>query len=84
VYGGAMDIARDNTGSGLRLIRKFVQKCADTNVLILNAHERFDLSATSCVSKEAVDYNSKISELINGFDFVQVVKVNLNRQHYVR
>ncbi|PNF41874.1 hypothetical protein B7P43_G15717 [Cryptotermes secundus] len=82
MYGGAMDIARDNTASGLRSIRKFVQKCMHTNVLILNAHERFDLLATSCVNKEVVHYNRKMSKLIKCFDYAQVVKVDLQREQF--
>jgi hypothetical protein len=56
VYGGAIDIARENTTSGLRSIRQFIQKCAHTNMLILNAHERFHLLA-SCVNKEVAHFN---------------------------
>jgi hypothetical protein len=61
VYGGAIDIAGDNTASGLRSIRKSVQKCAHTNVLILNAREIYDLLATSCVNKEVAHYNRMMS-----------------------
>jgi hypothetical protein len=45
VYGGALDIARDNTARGFLFIQQFIQKCEHTNVLILNAPVRFDLSA---------------------------------------
>jgi hypothetical protein len=63
VYGGAMDIAKDNTACGLRTIRNFIQKCAHTNVLIVNGRERFDLLA-SCVNKKVAHYNRKMSKLI--------------------
>jgi hypothetical protein len=77
IYGGAMDTAKDNTVSGLRKIRNFIQKCAHTNVLIGNARERFDLLASSCVSKEVVHY-----KLIKSFDYAQVVKVELQRDQF--
>jgi hypothetical protein len=51
-YGGALDIARNNTARGLLSIQQFIHKCAHTNVLILNTPVRFDLSATSCVNKK--------------------------------
>jgi hypothetical protein len=59
VYGGALDVARDNTARGLLLIQQFIQKCAHTNVLILNAPVRFDLSATSCVNKEVFHFKQE-------------------------
>jgi hypothetical protein len=51
-------------------------------VLILNARERCDLLATSCVNKEVVYYNRKMSKLIKFFDCVQVVKDDLQREQY--
>jgi hypothetical protein len=68
IYGSAMDIARDITASGLRPIRQFIQKCAHTNVLILNAHARSDLLASSCVNKEVAHFSRKMSKLIKYFD----------------
>jgi hypothetical protein len=53
VYGGTLDIARDNTTRGLLSIQQFIQKCAHTNVLILNAPVRFDLSATSLLTRKS-------------------------------
>jgi hypothetical protein len=61
VYGGALDVARDNTARWLLSIQQFIQKCAHTNVLILNAPVRFDLSATSCVHKEVFHFNRKMA-----------------------
>jgi hypothetical protein len=83
VYGGAIDIARDNMASGLRSIRKFVQTCAHTNVLILNVRERYDLLATSYVNNEVVYYNRMTSKLIKCFDYAQVVKDDLQREQYM-
>jgi hypothetical protein len=77
-----MDIARDNTASGLRSIRQFIQKCSHTNVLILNAHEGFDLLASSCVNKEVVHFTRKMSKLIRYFVYAQVVKVDLQREQF--
>jgi hypothetical protein len=67
------NVARDNTARGLRSVQQFIQKCAHTNVLILNAPVRFDLSATSYV-------NRKMAKLIKPFDYAQVVNVNLQRE----
>jgi hypothetical protein len=66
-----------------QLIRKCIQKCAHTNVLILNACERCDILTSSCVNKEAVHYNRKMSKLIKCFDYAQMVKVDLQCEHFM-
>jgi hypothetical protein len=82
VYGGALDIARDNTTRGLFSIQQFIKKGAHTNVLILNAPARFDLSASSCVNKEVIQFNRKMLKLIKPFDYAQMVNVNLQREQF--
>jgi hypothetical protein len=83
VYGGALDVARDNTARGLLSIQQFIQKGAHTNVLILNAPVRFDLSATSFVKKKVFHSNRKMAKLIKPFDYAQVVNVNLQREQFM-
>jgi hypothetical protein len=83
VYGGALDIARDNTAKELLSIQQFIQKCGHTNVLILNASVRFDLSALSFVNKEVFNFNRKMITLIKPFDYAQVVNVNLQREQFM-
>lgn len=82
VYGGALDIARDNTTRGLLSTQQFIKQCAHTNVLILNAPVRFDLSASSCVNKEVSHFNRKMLKLIKPFDYAQMVNVNLQREQF--
>jgi hypothetical protein len=51
-------------------------------VLILNAHERSDLLASSCVNKGVVHLNRKMRKLIKYFDYAKVVKVDLQRGQF--
>jgi hypothetical protein len=83
VYGGALDIAGDNTARGLLSIQQFIQKCVHTNVLILNVPVRFDLSASSCVNKEVFHFNRMMIKLIKPCDYAQVVNVNLHREQFM-
>jgi hypothetical protein len=83
VYGGALDIARDNTTRGLLSIQRFIQKCVHTNVLIVNAPVRSDLSASSCVNKEVFHFNRKMMKPIKPFDYAQVVNVNFQREQFM-
>jgi hypothetical protein len=82
VYGGTLDIARDKTTRGLFYIQQFIKKSVHTNVLILNAPARFDLSASSCINKEVIHFNRKMLKLIKPFDYAQMVNVNLQREQF--
>jgi hypothetical protein len=82
VYGGTLDIARDKTTRALFSIQQFIKKSAHTNVLILNAPARFDLSASSCVNKEVIHFKRKMLKLIKPFDYAQMVNVNLQREQF--
>jgi hypothetical protein len=78
-----LDIARDKTTRGLFSIQQFIKKSAHTNVLILNAPARFDLSASSCVKKDVIHFNRKMLKLIKPFDYAQMVNVNRQREQFI-
>ena len=52
VWGGITDKSRNETQKGLCQIRNFVEKHSQTNVLVMNVPNRFDLGAHSCANYE--------------------------------
>jgi hypothetical protein len=82
IYYGALDIARHNTTRGLFSIQQFIKNSEHTNVIILNAPARFDLSASSCVNKEVIHFNRKMLKLIKPLDYAQMVNVNRQREQF--
>jgi hypothetical protein len=71
-----------DTARGLSSIQQLIKNNAHTNILIINAPARFDLSASSCVNKEVIHFNRKIRKLIKPFDYVQMVNVDLQREQF--
>jgi RNase H-fold protein (predicted Holliday junction resolvase) len=67
LYGsGTKDISRNETLKGLCQIRNFV-KHSQTNVLVMNVPNRFDLDAQSCVNYEVKFFNKKLGKHMKSF-----------------
>jgi len=52
VWGGIRDVSRNESQKGLCQIRNFVERHSQTNVLVVNVPNRFDLGTHSCVNYE--------------------------------
>jgi hypothetical protein len=53
---------------GLSSVLQFVKNSKHTNVIIMDAHHRFDLEASSCVNKEVTALNRKLNKIIKLYD----------------
>jgi hypothetical protein len=62
--GGNMDVARNETNSGLKRLTHFLKKTSSTNVIILDIPHYFDLVNSSCVNKETIVYNRKLQKIV--------------------
>jgi hypothetical protein len=62
VWGGVRGISRNESQKGLRQIRKSVLRHSQTNILVVNVPNRFDLEAHSCVNKEVNAFNRKLDK----------------------
>jgi hypothetical protein len=68
VYGGGTkDIGRNETWKGLCQTSSFVSKHSQTNILVINVHNRFDLAAQSCVNYEGKFFNRKLGKHVKSF-----------------
>jgi HKD family nuclease len=52
IWGGSHNIAKNATKKGLEHIVKFVKENSHTNIVIMEAPQRHDLSILSCVNNE--------------------------------
>lgn len=66
VWGGTLDIGRNEYGKALQQIRNFVQNHNQTNMTVMSAPYRHDLDANSCVNKEVTVYNRKLKKTLKG------------------
>jgi hypothetical protein len=68
LYGsGTKDISRNETSKGLCQIRNFAEKHSQTNVLVMNVPNRFDLDAQSCVNYDVKFFNRKLGKHMKSF-----------------
>jgi hypothetical protein len=59
VWGCIRDISRNKSKKVLCQSRNFVEKHDQTNILVVNVPNRFDLEAHSCVNYEVNTFNRK-------------------------
>jgi hypothetical protein len=62
--GGNMDVARNETNSGLKHLTHFLKRTSNTNVIILDDPHHFDLVNSLCLNKEIIAYNRKLQKIV--------------------
>jgi len=67
VWGGIRDISRNESQKGLRQIKNFVERHSQTNVLVVNVPNRFDLEAQSSVNYAVNAFNRKLDKHMKSF-----------------
>jgi hypothetical protein len=72
IWGGAMDIAKNEADRGLAELSKFVGECSYTNVLVVGAPKRRDLRESSCVNKEVDKFNRQLHKRLKTCEHVKV------------
>ena len=52
-----------------------------TNIIIINAHHRYDLSATLCVNNEVLNFNWKLRKRMKIYDHMSIIDPGQIRDH---
>jgi hypothetical protein len=84
IWGGANDIARNEANNALTHIINYVESRKHTNVLIVTVPTRFDLISTSCVNKEVITYNTKVTKWMKQSKHVKLINCDLQRKCFTR
>jgi hypothetical protein len=84
VWGGTRDISRNKSHKELGQIRKFMERHSQTNVMVVNVPNRFDLEAHSCVNQEVKAFNRKLDKHMKNFQHATTVKVTSDRDHFTK
>jgi len=82
--GGTNDISRNEAKKGLRSLRDFTQRTINTNLILLGAPHRYDLSPQSCVNTEVKLYNKRLQSLVSISNHVRVLSMPTERRHHTR
>ena len=62
IWGGSNDISRNNIKDALKNVNEFVKGTTETNIVLINAPHRHDLTPESCVNKEVVKFNRQLKK----------------------
>jgi hypothetical protein len=84
VWGGANDIRKNASRDGFKHITDFVKNSSHTNIILMNAPHRHDLSVSSCVNNEVKVFNRKVQKIMKTFNNVEIVDVDMNREHFTQ
>jgi hypothetical protein len=78
------DVGRNDTQNGLHHIQSFVERYQNTNVMVINVPNRYDLQVDSCVKKEVKTFNRKLSKQLKLLNNAHMMEVNYDRDHKTR
>jgi hypothetical protein len=84
VLGGTNNIAKNESEKGIVLISNFVKQRKHTNILIVNAPQRYDLAATSCVNNEVTIHNRKLYKRMKAFEYVKIIDSEVHREYFTK
>ena len=82
--GGTRDISRNDSKRGLRTLLEFAKRTSATNVILLEAPIRYDLSPSSCVNSEVKLFNKRMRGLMTPFVHIKVMNMSTERSHHTR
>ncbi|PNF36038.1 hypothetical protein B7P43_G12753 [Cryptotermes secundus] len=84
VWGGSMDVGRNETKLGIRALKEFVSSLNHTNVVVINVPYRHDLAPNSCVNCEVQLFNRRLEKLKRAYSNLSVVTVDSTRELFTR
>jgi hypothetical protein len=84
IWGGANNIAKNETNKGLIHLFKLLDLCTNTNVIIFGAPKRHDLLETSSVNDEVNKFNQKLHKMMSVFSNVRVINSVSHREYYTK
>ena len=81
-YGGTRDVSRNEANNGLKALKALAHRTTDTNVILLEAPHRYDLSPSSCVNTEVTRFNKRLHSLATTFNHVKVLSIPIERRFH--
>ena len=83
-WGGANDIARNESEKGLTYLSKYVERRKNTNIILVSAPKRHGLLNTSCVNSEVDTFNRKLHKKMKLHEHLKVIDSVIQRGCYTR
>jgi hypothetical protein len=84
IWGGSCDINKNESSTGLKCIRNFSLQNQHTNIIIIPALHRHDLSNSSCVNNKIQVFNRKLSKMIKAMSHVVLLDLALDKNDFTQ
>ena len=84
IWGGSNDISRNNSKDALKNVYEFVNRNAESIIVLINAPQRHDLIPESCVNTEVMKFNRQIKKIMKPYPKVYFLENNLDRNHFTK
>jgi hypothetical protein len=82
IWGGSNNISRNNTKEAISSVSDFAKINPESNIILINAPHRHDLTPHSCVNKEVAKYNRQVKMVVKQYSNIQLLNLNLDRSHF--
>ena len=84
LWAGMNDISKNKASMGILAVGEFIKKTAHTNVVVMAAPHRHDLTEWSCVNTEVKRFNKKVEKIAKLYNHATFLNVNLNLDNFTR
>jgi hypothetical protein len=82
IWGGSNNISRNNTNKSISSVSDFAKINPESNIILINAPHRHDLTPHSCVNKEVAKYNRQVKTVVKQYSNIQLLNLNLDRSNF--
>jgi hypothetical protein len=82
VWGGSNNISRNNMREAITNATDFVKNSRQSNIILMSAPHRHDLTQSSCVNKEVARFNSLMRKVIKQNSNTHFLEINSDRSHF--
>jgi hypothetical protein len=83
IWGGSTDLNTNNSKDALKSVYEFVNKNADSNIVLINAPLRHDLPPESCVNAEVMKFNRQLKKIVK-FQNTHLLEINSDRDLFTK
>jgi hypothetical protein len=84
IWGGFHDIGKNAAKTGLKHMVKFVKGNSHTNIVIMEAPQRHNLSTLSCINNELIVFNRKLQKMMKTHNNMEILDMDIRWGHFTR
>jgi uncharacterized Zn finger protein len=84
IWGGSLDVAKNEANNGLLKLKDFISRNKTTNFILIPLPHRYDLTEFSCVNAEIKVFNRKLNKIMKIQENVKILDLELDRSCFTK